>query len=40
MNVNLAQDFNSFYVTGLLLIPCGFLMSSEGIERDENHDVG
>ena len=40
MNVNLAHDCNSFYATGLFLIPCGFLMSSEGIERDENHDVG
>ena len=40
MNVSLAQDFNPFYATGLFLSPYGFLVFSEGIERDESHDVG
>ena len=40
MNLNLAQDFNPFYATDLFYIPCGFLMSSEDIERDESHDLG
>ena len=40
MNVNLALDFNPFYVTGLFLTPCGFLMFSEVIERDKSHDMG
>ena len=40
MNVNLAQDFNPLYATGLFLTTFGFLMFSEGIERDKSHDVG
>ena len=36
MNANLGQDFNPFYATGLFLTTCGFLMFSEGIEREES----
>ena len=46
VNVNLAQHFNSFYVTGLFLTArkhrksCSFLMFLEGIEKDNRHYVG